>query len=124
MESSSSSYEDIIYQKIKEAGEKGIPLKELIKELGLDSRTANLAIRKLMNKKVIRKNSVKENGKTVVKYFINEEPTLITVNLDNIIEIPCFTCKNLTKCGNGSVVSPTTCTYLSKFILMNIKGAS
>jgi len=29
MESSSSSYEDLIYQKIKEAGEKGIPLKDI-----------------------------------------------------------------------------------------------
>lgn len=124
MESNSSSYEDLIYQKIKEAGDKGVVLKDLIKELGLDSRTANLALRKLMSKKVIRKNSVKENGRTVVKYFINEEPTLITVNLDSVMEIPCFTCKNLTKCGNGGVISPTTCTYLSKYILANIKGAS
>jgi hypothetical protein len=125
MESDTISYEDLIYQKIKEAGERGIPQRELIKELGLDNRTANLIIKKLIDKKKIRKKSVKENGKNIIKLYVNEEEISINiwVNLDSVTDIPCFTCKNLNKCGNGSIINPSTCTSLSRYILSNISAS-
>ncbi|BFH74327.1 hypothetical protein SJAV_22710 [Sulfurisphaera javensis] len=125
MESTTSSYEDLAYQKIKEAGDNGIPQKDLIKELGLSTKEASLIIKKLIEKKKIIKRSVKENGKSIIKLFaIDDDGIDIYVSLSSIIEIPCYTCKNLKKCGNGSYISPSTCPQLSKYLLSNSNSAS
>ncbi|BFI74150.1 MULTISPECIES: winged helix-turn-helix domain-containing protein [Sulfolobaceae] len=125
MESTTSSYEDLAYQKIKEAGDNGIPQKDLIKELGLSTKEASLIIKKLIEKKKIIKRSVKENGKSILKLFaIDDDGIDIYVSLSSIIEIPCYTCKILKKCGNGSYISPSTCPQLSKYLLTNAKSAS
>ncbi|AAY80677.1 hypothetical protein [Sulfolobus acidocaldarius] len=123
LELSSSSYEELIYQKIKEAGDKGIPQRDLIKNLGLDARVANTVIKKLIEQKKIKKKSIKENGKNVIKLFPNEEERIVIyVKLENIVEVPCFTCKNLSKCGNGGITTPSSCSILSKYILTSVSA--
>lgn len=125
METSTSSYEELAFQKIKETGDNGLPQKELIKELGLSTKEASLIIKKLIEKKRIIKRSVKENGKSIIKLFaIDDGGVDIYVSLSSMIEIPCYTCKNLKKCGNGSYISPSTCPQLSKYLLSNTKLAS
>ena len=125
METSTSSYEELAYQKIKETGDNGLPQKDLIKELGLSTKEASLIIKKLIEKKKIIKRSVKENGKSIIKLFaIDDDGIDIYVSLSSVIEIPCYTCKNLKKCGNGSYISPATCPQLSKYLLSNAKLAS
>jgi len=125
METSTSSYEELAFQKIKETGDNGLPQKDLIKELGLSTKEASLIIKKLIEKKRVIKRSVKENGKSIIKLFaIDDDGIDIYVSLSSIIEIPCYTCKNLKKCGNGSYISPSTCPQLSKYLLSNTKLAS
>jgi len=125
METSTSSYEELALQKIKETGDNGLPQKDLIRELGLSTKEASLIIKKLIEKKRIIKRSVKENGKSIIKLFaIDDDGIDIYVSLSSIIEIPCYTCKNLKKCGNGSYISPSTCPQLSKYLLSNTKLAS
>ncbi|MBP1358223.1 MAG: winged helix-turn-helix domain-containing protein [Sulfolobus sp.] len=125
METSTSSYEELAFQKIKETGDNGLPQKDLIKELGLSTKEASLIIKKLIEKKRIIKRSVKENGKSIIKLFaIDDGGVDIYVSLSSMIEIPCYTCKNLKKCGNGSYISPSTCPQLSKYLLSNAKLAS
>ena len=122
METSSSFYEELAYQKIKEAGDNGLPQKDLIKELGLSTKEASIIIKKLIEKKKIIKRSVKENGKSIIKLFaIDDDGIDIYVSLSSIIEIPCYTCRNLKKCGNGSYISPSSCPQLSKYLLSNAK---
>jgi len=122
METSTTSYEELAYQKIKEAGDNGLPQKDLIKELGLSTKEASLIIKKLIEKKKIIKRSVKENGKSIIKLFaIDDDGIDIYVSLSSVIEIPCYTCRNLKKCGNGSYISPLSCPQLSKYLLSNAK---
>ncbi|WP_338601695.1 winged helix-turn-helix domain-containing protein [Sulfolobus tengchongensis] len=116
---STNNYEAIVHKKIKEMGEKGISQQELAKSVGLPIREISGIIKKLVEKKLVIKKAVKENGKNIVKLFAvdNTYNINIYVNLDSLEDIPCLSCKNLTKCGNGIHVSPQTCGKLSSWIL-------
>lgn len=118
MESKTVVDEAVIYNKIKEADGSGITLQQLSSDMGVAARQLSLILRKLIEKKKIAKRTVKENGKSVIKYFviIDNENKEIYIKLENTNEIPCFACKNLFKCGNGSYISPQTCSKLSEWL--------
>ncbi|AAK41220.1 winged helix-turn-helix transcriptional regulator [Saccharolobus solfataricus] len=116
---STSNYEAIVHKKIKEMGEKGISQQELARSVGLPIREISSIIKRLVEKKLIIKKAVKENGKNIVKLFAvdNNYNINIYINLNGLDEIPCLSCKSLTKCGNGIHVSPQTCSKLSGWII-------
>ncbi|MCI2414908.1 MAG: winged helix-turn-helix transcriptional regulator [Candidatus Aramenus sp.] len=119
MESKTSTYEDMVRQKIAERGSQGISQQELAKSVGLSTRELSVIIKKLIEKKQVIKKSVKENGKSIVKLFavqVFEEPKLL-VELNNVVDIPCFSCKFLYKCNEGTHVNPNSCSKLSQWIL-------
>ncbi|EWG07064.1 MAG: hypothetical protein ASUL_06073 [Candidatus Aramenus sulfurataquae] len=119
MESKTSTYEDMVRQKIAERGSQGISQQELAKSVGLSTRELSIIIKKLIEKKQVIKKSVKENGKSVVKLFavqVFEEPKLL-VELNSVADIPCFSCKFLYKCNEGTHVNPNSCSKLSQWIL-------
>ena len=111
--------EELLHKKILESGEDGISQQELAKKLGLSTRELATVIKKLIDKKMIAKKAIKENGKSVIKLFAirTVEESNIYVNLESIEEIPCFSCKLLFKCDNGAHVNPSSCTKLSSWIL-------
>ncbi|AOL15658.1 transcription factor TFIIIC [Sulfolobus sp. A20] len=119
MDTDSINYEELIHKKIREMGEKGISQQELAKSMGIPIREVSIIVKKLVEKKLIAKKAVKENGKNVVKLFpINNTYDLnIYIKLESIQDIPCLNCKSLTKCGNGAHVSPQSCGKLSNWIL-------
>ncbi|ARM76568.1 winged helix-turn-helix domain-containing protein [Acidianus manzaensis] len=119
MESNSSMYEKLIQEKIAEKGEYGVSQQELAKSIGISTRELSIILKKLIEKKVIQKKTVKENGKSVIKLFAIKtvEKANVYVNLENIKDIPCFSCKLLYKCNNGAHVTPSSCSKLSEWIL-------
>ncbi|MQL55379.1 winged helix-turn-helix domain-containing protein [Acidianus ambivalens] len=120
MESNISSYENLIQEKILEKGNEGISQQELAKSVGLSTRELSMIVKRLIEKKVIVKRTVKENGKSVVKLFAAKSSSInndIYINLDTVKEIPCFSCKLLYKCNNGAHVNPGSCSKLSEWIL-------
>ncbi|BDC19914.1 winged helix-turn-helix domain-containing protein [Acidianus sp. HS-5] len=120
MESNISSYENLIQEKILEKGNEGISQQELARSVGLSTRELSMIVKKLIEKKLVVKKTVKENGKSVVKLFAIKSQSInndIYINLDNIKDIPCFSCKLLYKCNNGAHVNPGSCNKLSEWIL-------
>ncbi len=123
MESKISTYEDLIHQKIIERGSQGISQQELAKSVGLSTRELSTIVKKLIEKKLVIKKSVKENGKSIVKLFamqVFNEPKIV-IELKNISDIPCFSCKFLFKCNNGAHVNPNSCSKLSEWILYIVR---
>ncbi|AWR95007.1 winged helix-turn-helix transcriptional regulator [Acidianus brierleyi] len=123
MESKISTYEDLIHQKIIERGSQGISQQELAKSVGLSTRELSTIVKRLIEKKLIIKKSIKENGKSIVKLFaiqVFNEPKIL-IELRNISDIPCFSCKFLYKCNNGAHVNPNSCSKLSEWILSIIR---
>jgi len=125
MSTSSNNYEDIVYRLIKDSGDVGITQQEILKKTGISSRDLTIILKRLIEKNKIRKKSVKENGKNKVKYFPNEENSLIEiyVNLNLVQETPCFNCRYLYKCGNGIHISPSSCSKFHSWILREVGSA-
>ncbi|MEM0114044.1 MAG: winged helix-turn-helix domain-containing protein [Metallosphaera sp.] len=111
--------EELIHKKILESGEEGISQQELARKMGLSTRELAMIVKKLIDKKMIAKKAIKENGKSVIKLYAIKtvQESYIYINLNSIDQIPCFTCKLLFKCDNGAHVNPSSCTKLSSWIL-------
>jgi hypothetical protein len=122
LETKISTNEELVHRKIAESGDEGISQQELARKLGISTRELATTVKKLINKKMIIKKAVKENGKPVIKLFAVRriEEQQIYVNLGSIEDIPCFTCKLLFKCDNGAHVTPSSCTKLSNWILSSV----
>ncbi len=43
----------------------------------------------------------------------------LLINLNPVIEIPCFVCRELDRCGIGGYFNPHRCALLSRFIMFN-----
>ena len=118
MESEVVSYEELILKRIEEAGDEGVTQADLIRDLKIPAEEVTRILSKLVRKKKVIKKSVRDDNKNVIKYFIAKSggPSLF-VDLDLVSNIPCFTCRNLNKCGDGMVISPTTCQIMTNFVL-------
>ncbi|BCU68492.1 hypothetical protein HS7_19290 [Sulfolobales archaeon HS-7] len=118
MESTASQIEEIIYSKIRQAGEKGIKQADVSKILGISSAEAARNVTRLIRKGLVRKEATIVDGKKVVMLYIaNNDNIDIIANLGNIIDIPCFSCKLINKCQNGSHVSPQSCNKMNRWLI-------
>ncbi|MEM0373160.1 MAG: winged helix-turn-helix domain-containing protein [Sulfolobaceae archaeon] len=119
-----NNYEDLVYRLIKDSGSSGITQQEILKRTGISSRDLTIILKRLIEKNKVQKKSVKENGKSKVKYFPNTNNLIeIYVKLDIVQETPCFNCKYLYKCGNGTHISPSNCSKFYSWILREIGSA-
>ncbi len=118
MGSDFSNYEELVRIKIKETGEKGISQQELARAVGIPARDVAVIVKKLIERKIIAKKAIKENGKNVIKLFpLRNSEVRLYVKLETVNEIPCMRCSLLSKCGDGTHISPSTCGKLSGWML-------
>jgi uncharacterized membrane protein len=125
MGSDFSDYEELVKTKIRETGEKGISQQELARAVGIPVRDVAVIVKKLIERKIVAKKAIKENGKNVIKLFpLKSFDVALYVELKAVNQIPCMTCNILSKCGDGTHISPSTCNKLSFWILDGVGGAS
>jgi alkylated DNA nucleotide flippase Atl1 len=119
---STNNFEDFIYNIIKESGDSGITQQDLAKKVGLSARELSIILKKLIEKKKITKRSIKENGRSKIKYFaITENESIkLYINLISMQNVPCFTCRYLFKCGNGIHISPSSCSKFFGWMIREI----
>ncbi len=124
MGSDFSNYEELVRIKIKETGEKGISQQELARAVGIPARDVAVIVKKLIERKIVAKKAIKENGRNVIKLFpLRNNEVSLYVELENVNHIPCMRCSLLSKCGDGTHLSPSTCNKLSSWLLDNVGGA-
>ncbi len=111
------------YEIIKSRGKQGVFQNELWKMLGVDSREGSRIALKLLKKGLIQREPVIHGGRKTYKLFVIEQkpaPT-IAISIESVIDIPCFSCTELSKCGSGGYFNPFDCPKLTRWILENIK---
>ncbi|MEM0014791.1 MAG: Lrp/AsnC family transcriptional regulator [Zestosphaera sp.] len=109
-----------ILEVVKQHSRNGVIQSELWSILGVDNREGSRAVLSLMRKGLIRREQVIHKGRKtyVLKYTPEKlEKVNLKVNLNPVIKIPCFTCKELYKCGMGGFFNPYKCNLLTYFIL-------
>ncbi|BBD72655.1 hypothetical protein HS1genome_1044 [Sulfodiicoccus acidiphilus] len=121
MEISPVQLEELVHEKIKEAGDEGIAQTELATALGVSNKELSSALKKLILKRLVLKRSMKVDGKNVVKLFaVARDYSRIVVNVKSMHDVPCFTCNILSKCGNGSQIGPHNCPKLASWLISQL----
>jgi len=109
---------EIIKEETRKNG--GIVQSELWHLLGIDSREGSKLIAKLIRRGLVSREAVTHKGKKtyILRYTdTTRAPVVIHVNLNPVIGVPCFTCRNINKCSMGGYYDPTKCPLLTRYLL-------
>ncbi len=117
-----SDLEKRIFEIVKERSkEGGVIQSELWSILGVDNREGSKAVLSLVRKGLIRREQIIYKGRKTYRLIYSpeaKEELSLKVNLNPVMEIPCFTCRELYRCGLG-YYNPYKCSLLSQYILTN-----
>ncbi|MCD6085027.1 MAG: Lrp/AsnC family transcriptional regulator [Desulfurococcales archaeon] len=105
--------------KEKTAREGGIVQSTLWNTLGVDNREGTKAVLSLVRKGLIRREPMVYRGRRTYKLIYSPKKikeVKILIGLNPVIEIPCFFCKELYRCGSGGYFNPFKCLLLSNFV--------
>jgi len=104
---------------IKNSGSTGILQSDLWRRLGLDSREGSRLVLRLAKKGLIRREQVVVNGRRTYRLRYTRPPSLelrLKVDIEDVLDIPCFTCPFLGQCGPGNFNDPRTCPILQAWL--------
>lgn len=99
-------------QAILDKGSEGILQCDLWKELDASSREGSRISIKLESKNLIRRERELRNGRWTYRVFIKRYP----VDMDSIIDVPCVSCDEISRCETDTEVSPITCKQLDQWL--------
>jgi len=106
-------------QVILDKGSEGILQCDLWKELDASSREGSRISIKLEGKNLIRRERELRNGRWTYRVFIKRQP----VDMDSILDVPCVSCDEISRCETYTEVSPITCKRLDLWLGV-MEGAS
>ncbi|MEB2836397.1 MAG: Lrp/AsnC family transcriptional regulator [Desulfurococcales archaeon] len=104
---------------IRNSGSTGILQSDLWRRLGLDSREGSRLVLRLAKKGLIRREQVVVNGRRTYRLRYTRPPSLelkLKVDIEDVLDIPCFTCPFLGQCGPGNFNDPRTCPILQAWL--------
>ncbi len=108
---------DVVKKKTRSEG--GIVQSTLWSMLGIDNREGTKAVLSLVRKGLIKREPVVYKGRRTYKLVYTPAKAAeinIVVNLNPVIRIPCFICRELNRCGAGGYFTPEKCVILSRFL--------
>lgn len=95
-------------------GSEGILQSDLWRELGANSRDGSRISLKLEIKNLIKREREMSNGRWTYRLFVKRQP----LEIDSVLDIPCVTCIDISKCEAGGEVSPAVCDNLTRWLLI------
>ena len=98
---------------IVRAGGEGMLQSELWRKLSASSRWGSRMALKLQNKGLIRRERELSNGTWTYRLY----PKRLPASIDSILDSPCLTCSEDSRCGASSTVTPTECDKLTVWLL-------
>jgi len=72
---------------------------------------------KLEKRGVVDREKELSDGRWTYRLIAKKQP----ITIDSIISCPCFSCKDLDRCGKGGELSPNECELLADWILKDKK---
>jgi len=99
-------------QVILDSGGEGVLQCDLWKVLDASSREGSRISIKLENKNLIRRERELRNGRWTYRVFIKRQP----VDIDSILDVPCVSCDEISRCETDTEISPITCKQLDQWL--------
>ncbi len=100
-------------QVIINKGSEGILQCDLWREMESSGRDGSRISLKLENKNLINREKELFEGRWTYRLFAKKQPIEINVLLD----IPCVSCPNISKCEVNSEISPNLCSEMTRYLL-------
>ncbi|MFH0896578.1 MAG: transcriptional regulator [Candidatus Bathyarchaeota archaeon] len=98
---------------IMNKGTEGILQSDLWRELKVSGRDGSRISLKLENKNLIKRQKELFGGRWTYRLFAKKRP----IEIETILDIPCVSCPNISKCEANSEVSPNLCVEMTRFLL-------
>ncbi|HDO41826.1 transcriptional regulator [Candidatus Bathyarchaeota archaeon] len=98
---------------IMSRGEKGILQSDLWREMNASSREGSRISIRLESKGLIYREPELSRGRWTYRLYSKRQP----ISIDSIIDCPCLSCEEISRCGAGSNISPNDCEKLTRWIL-------
>lgn len=98
---------------IIKSGEKGILQSDLWREINATSREGSRISIRLENKGLIYREPELSKGRWTYRLFSKRQP----ISIDSILDCPCISCEEISRCGAGGRFSPNDCEKLTHWIL-------
>ena len=108
------------YEVIRSAGSKGLLQSDLWRSLNTNSREGSRIATKLERKGLVRRSKELCEGRWTYRLYVDEKTQVSELLWSTLDHCPCFTCKNLTQCGQRQTISPTECPPLDQWISMQV----
>jgi len=106
-------------QVILDKGSEGILQCDLWKELNASSREGSRISIKLENKNLIRRDRELRSGRWTYRVFIKRHP----IDIDPIIDVPCVSCDDISRCETDTEVSPLNCKLLDQWLGITVRAS-
>ena len=105
---------DQILKALRDAGENGLLIGELVDRLGIDSQEITKTINTLMSEGLIMQKQELEEERYMIKTPVTDdaEPGV----LSDMNGCPCFHCLRIGRCGIRQPDSPVTCSELEEWM--------
>jgi DNA-binding MarR family transcriptional regulator len=103
-------------QVILDKGNEGILQSDLWKELAASSREGSRISIKLEGKNLVKRERELRNGRWTYRVFIKRQPA----DLESIIDVPCVSCDEITRCETDTEISPITCRQLDQWLKLSV----
>jgi len=94
-------------------GDEGLLQSELWRELNTNSRIGSRLAIKIEEKGLIQRKRELHNGRWTYRIFAK----IRRVTVDSIVDVPCTSCPEISKCGFGGEINPESCQKLSLWLL-------
>lgn len=101
---------------VEKAGEKGLIQRELWNMLGLDSRSGARIISRLEKRGIVERERTVYKGKLTYLVRVAKKYRERRYISPLLKDIPCFSCENLFRCGEGGEHDPAKCEKLSRWL--------
>ena len=98
---------------IIESGDDGILQRDLWRELGATSREGSRISLRLEAQNLITRERELANGRWTHRLVAN----IRRVEIDSLLDVPCFICEDIQKCEVGRGISSSTCKLLTQWLL-------
>jgi hypothetical protein len=106
-----------------DAGDEGILQRDMWRELGATSRDGSRIALRLEAQQLITRERELANGRWTHRLVIN----MRRVDLDSILDVPCFRCDDIQQCEVGMGISAAHCEVLTQWLVSGsytTKGAN
>lgn len=111
--------ENRILEIVRARGSEGIIQSELWSMLKINGREGSGIVAKLAKAGLIRKEPIVFKGKRTYRLIAVDkryDGVKMTIKLNPIVQIPCFLCRDLERCGPGGYFNPLSCSMLTRFL--------